>query len=276
MQWVAVLGAVEDKVVEAFGHGRGVSYSCYPRFHEVMAEESIQTVVAGLEPHILPLVPGLPEQLREGVEVLDVGCGRGLAILKMAELYPVSQFHGYDFSSEAIDFARGEARSRHLKNVTFEAVDAAQMTEDRQYDFITAFDAIHDQANPAAVLQRIARALKPEGVFLMHDIKASTRLHDNRDLLLGPFIYAISCMHCMSVSLANRGPGLGAAWGKERALQMLAEAGFGDVQLETLPHDILNYYYLARLSSDPNRNCSQTGTAATGSYQHGGDRDSVG
>jgi hypothetical protein len=49
----------------------------------------------------------------------------------------------------------------------------------------------------------------------------------------------------MSVSLAGGGPGLGAAWGKELALEMLSDAGFGDVRVETLPHDILNYYYLA-------------------------------
>jgi 2-polyprenyl-3-methyl-5-hydroxy-6-metoxy-1,4-benzoquinol methylase len=251
MQWVAVLGAVEDKVAEAFRHGRGVPYSSYPRFHEVMAEESFQTVVAGLEQHILPLVPGLPDQLREGIEVLDVGCGRGLAILKMAELYAASRFHGYDFSSEAIEFARQEARSRHLKNITFEALDVAKITDDRRYDLVTAFDAIHDQVDPAAVLRGIARALKPEGVFLMQDIKACSTLHENRGLLLGPFIYAISCMHCMSVSLANGGAGLGAAWGKERALSMLAKAGFEDVQVETLPHDILNYYYVARLGLAP-------------------------
>jgi 2-polyprenyl-3-methyl-5-hydroxy-6-metoxy-1,4-benzoquinol methylase len=245
MQWVAVLGAVEDEVAQAFRHGRGVAYSSYPRFHDVMAEESTQTVVGALEQHILPLVPGLRGRLREGIDVLDVGCGRGLAILKMAELYPASRFRGYDLSREAVAFARGEARSRRLQNITFEAADVAQMVEERRYDLITAFDAIHDQSDPAAVLRGIARALKPEGVFLMQDIKACSKLDENRDLPLGPFIYAVSCMHCMSVSLAGGGAGLGAAWGKERALSMLSEAGFAHVRVETLPHDILNYYYLA-------------------------------
>lgn len=52
-------------------------------------------------------------------------------------------------------------------------------------------------------------------------------------------------MHCMSVSLANGGPGLGAMWGKETALRMLEEAGFQEVRVEQLPHDPMNFYFLA-------------------------------
>jgi hypothetical protein len=48
-----------------------------PRFHEVMAEDSGQSVLSSLESHILPLVPGLTERLERGIRVLDVGCGRG-------------------------------------------------------------------------------------------------------------------------------------------------------------------------------------------------------
>src|SRR5262245_18604632 len=104
-QWIPVLGSVEDHIVEAFRHGRGVPYSAYPRFHVVMAEESAQTVVAALDDHILPLVPGLREQLARGLDVLDIGCGAGRALLRMAETYPASRFTGYDFSEEAVELA---------------------------------------------------------------------------------------------------------------------------------------------------------------------------
>jgi ubiquinone/menaquinone biosynthesis C-methylase UbiE len=245
-QFVAVLGAVEDEVVDAFRHGKGVPYSSFKRFHPVMAEESDQTSVAGLEQHILPLVPGLPGRLAEGIDVLDVGCGSGHALLKMAELYPASRFVGYDFSAEAITAANDLARRRGLGNARFEVRDAARMDEPRRFDLVTAFDAIHDQADPAGVLRNVARALRPGGVFLMQDIKAHSHVHGNADQPLIPFIYTISCMHCMSVSLACNGAGLGAAWGKELATKMLAEAGFTAVTVETLPHDVLNYYYVAR------------------------------
>ncbi len=249
-QWFAVLGSVEDKVVEAFTHGRGVPYSAYGRFHEVMAEESGQTVVAALEEHILPLEPGLIDKLEQGIDVVDVGCGRGKALLFLAERFPNSRFTGIDFSEEAMSAATAEAAARGLKNLAFECRDAVKWDAREAFDLVLAFDAIHDQPAPARVLENVRRAVRPDGVFLMQDIAAASCVHGNMNHPVGPFIYTISCMHCMSVSLAGGGPGLGAAWGKELALQMLADAGFGDVRVEQLPHDIINYYYVVTPSSE--------------------------
>jgi 2-polyprenyl-3-methyl-5-hydroxy-6-metoxy-1,4-benzoquinol methylase len=246
MQWIAVLGSVETHVAEAFRHGKGVPYAAYDRFHDVMAEESDQTTVAGLEKHIVPLVDGLHERLTQGIDVLDIACGAGRAITKLAELYPRSRFVGRDLSTRAVAMAREAASTRGLKNVRYEATDLADMQDRACFDLITGFDAIHDQAQPAGVLRNVFAALRPGGLFLMQDIKARTCVHHNLSAPLGPFTYTISCMHCMSVSLANGGPGLGAAWGKELALSMLSDAGFGDVKVHELPHDMVNYYYLAR------------------------------
>jgi SAM-dependent methyltransferase len=111
---------------------------------------------------------------------------------------------------------------------------------------ITAFDAIHDQAHPEKVLENIRRSLKPGGVFLMQDIAGSSYLEKNMDHPMAPFMYTISCLHCMTVSLAHGGMGLGAMWGKEKAIQMLNEAGFSNVEVKQLPHDPLNYFYVTR------------------------------
>jgi len=249
-QWFAVLGGVEDKVVDAFTHGRGVPYSAYGRFHEVMAEESGQTVVVALDDHILPLVPGLVEQLTRGIDVVDVGCGSGKALMHLAERFPRSRFTGIDFSQQAITAAVAEATERGLRNLAFKCTDAAQWDAREAFDLVLAFDAIHDQPAPAQVLQNIRRALRPGGLFLMQDILAASCVHGNMGHPVGTFLYTISCMHCMSVSLAGGGPGLGAAWGKELALEMLKDAGFENVQVETLPHDILNYYYIATPGSE--------------------------
>jgi len=246
MQWFAVLGQVEDKIVDCFRHGGGVHYGSYCRFHQVMAEESAQTVVAALIEHILPLVPGSTERLTAGIDVLDVGCGAGRALHRMAESYPRSRFAGYDFESEAIEMARADADRRGLHNVHFEVVDVARMEEASAFDLITAFDAIHDQADPAAVLRSIHAALRPDGTFLMQDIDASSYLQNNRKHPLGSFLYSISCMHCMSVSLAQGGAGLGTCWGEELARKMLREAGFSQVAVERLPHDFQNAYFIAK------------------------------
>jgi ubiquinone/menaquinone biosynthesis C-methylase UbiE len=243
-QWIPLLGGVEDEVVRAFEHGRGVPYSAYTDFHRVMAEESAQTVVAALHEHILPLVPGLTDRLSDGIDVLDIACGSGRAMIELAGAFPNSRFSGYDVSDDAIGAARAEARRRGVTNVRFEVRDVAEAFEHRAFDLVTAFDAIHDQAKPDRVLANIRAALRPGGTYLMQDILASTHVHQNVGHPLGPFIYAVSVMHCMSVSLANGGPGLGAAWGKEKALEMLEDAGFDDVIVRTLPHDPLNYYYI--------------------------------
>ncbi|HEX6963616.1 MAG TPA: class I SAM-dependent methyltransferase [Lacipirellula sp.] len=243
-QFFAVLGGAEDKVVDAFRHGRGVPYSEYHRFHEVMAEESGQTVVAALDEHILPLVPGLEERLQRGIDVVDVGCGRGKALVHLAKRFPRSRFTGVDVSREATTAAIAEATELGLQNLTFQCADAARWDAREAFDLVLAFDAIHDQPEPGQVLENIRRALRPGGLFLMQDIAAASCVHDNMNHPMGAFLYTISCMHCMSVSLAGGGPGLGAVWGKELALDMLADAGFDDVRVAQLPHDIMNYYYL--------------------------------
>ena len=245
-QFIPIIASVEDEIVRSFVNGGGVPYSSYPRFHEVMAEESDMTTVFGLLDSILPLVPNAIDNLRNGISVLDVGCGRGRALMLMAENFPQSNFTGYDFSTEAITNASREAKERRLSNVRFEVKDVADTKDSERYELITAFDAIHDQAAPRNVLKGIARALKPGGTFLMQDIRASSHVHKNMDHPIGPFTYTISCLRCMTVSLALGGEGLGAAWGEEKALELLAEAGFNNVDVRQLQHDFVNSYYIAR------------------------------
>lgn len=243
-QYISVLGAVEDRIVECFKTGGGVPYSAYPRFQEVMAEDSSQTVVSALIDSILPLVPGLTGRLEAGIDVLDVGCGSGRALNLMARSFPNSRFVGYDLSEEGIVRGRAEAQEHDLDNIRLEVKDVANLDEKARYDLITTFDAVHDQAQPAKVLKGIAQALRPDGIYLMQDIAASSHHHNNLDHPIGPFLYTISCMHCMTVSLAEDGAGLGAMWGEENAREMLQEAGFTEVEVKQLPHDFQNSYYI--------------------------------
>jgi len=246
MQWLAVLGGVEDRIVECFRSGGGVHYEQFHRFHEVMAEESAQTVVAVLTDHILPLALEVVERLQRGIDVLDIGCGSGRAICRMAAEFPNSRFVGYDLCDDAVHAARAEAQRQGLKNVRFEARDVSSIGEIDKFDLVTAFDAIHDQAKPDLVLRQIVAALRPGGTFLMQDILASSHLEKNLDNPIATFLYTISTMHCMTVSLAQGGAGLGTCWGRELAEKMLREAGLRDIRVEKLPHDDMNYYYIAR------------------------------
>lgn len=145
-----------------------------------MAEDSTQSVLSSLESHVLPLVPGLMKQLSQGIRMLDVGCGSGRIINRLAELYPKSRFSGMDLSSEAIENASQQAMEENLTNTEFTVRDLSnfdQTADAESYDFITAFDAVHDQAKPLNVLRGIHRALKPDGYFLMQDIRGSSHVY---------------------------------------------------------------------------------------------------
>jgi SAM-dependent methyltransferase len=244
-QYVALLGAVESRVVESFRRGGGVPYSEFTDFQRLMAEESAQTLDASLLQTTLPLVDGLLDRLRSGIDVADIGCGSGHAINLMAQAFPKSRFIGYDFSEEGLAAARAEAKARKLVNVRFESKDVSTLESVAAFDFITSFDAIHDQAQPDRVLSGIRRALRPGGVYLCVDIAASSDLAKNLDHPLGPLLYTVSTMHCMTVSLALNGKGLGTVWGTELALAMLGEAGFGRVDTKQVEGDIMNNYYIA-------------------------------
>ncbi len=248
-QYISLSGSVEDDVVRCFREGGGVPYERFGRFHEVMAEDSGQTVLSALHDRILPLASGLEERLAGGIRVADLGCGRGMALLDLAARYPASDFTGYDLSEEAVAFASARGRERGLENVRFVARDLSDFdrtAEERAFDLVFTFDAVHDQARPLALLRGIARALRPDGIYLMQDIHAASDVRGNMDHPLGPFLYTISVMHCMTVSLAQGGAGLGTMWGREQALAMLFEAGFSQVEVHRLEHDLQNDYYIVR------------------------------
>lgn len=245
-QYIGVLGAVEDDIVRCFYEGGGVPYEKYHRFHEVMAEDSGQSVLSSLFDYILPLIPGLSDKLEKGINVLDIGCGSGRAINMLAEAYPKSNFVGLDLCEEPIQNARQEADQKGNTNTWFEVMDLVKYTADTKYDLITAFDTIHDQARPDLVLKVVFNALKEDGVFLMQDIDGSSKLNENKNHPLGAMLYSISTMHCMTVSLAQGGMGLGTMWGVDTAEKMLREAGFTSVEIHRLKHDIQNAYFVIR------------------------------
>lgn len=247
-QFVGFLAAVEDPIIESFRNGGGVPYSSYPKFQEMAAEQSARVFDAALIEVTLPLVEGLVERLKEGIDVADIGCGQGHAINLMAQAYPDSRFTGYDFSEEGVAAGKEEAAAMGLANASFEVKDAATLDGSAQFDFITTFDAIHDQAQPAQVLRGIADSLRSDGIYLCVDIRADSDVANNMDHPMAPFMYTISTMHCMTVSLALDGVGLGTVWGEQKALEMLADAGFSDVAIETVEGDVMNNYYVARKS----------------------------
>ncbi|XP_002734493.2 S-adenosylmethionine-dependent methyltransferase Rv2258c-like [Saccoglossus kowalevskii] len=190
--------------------------------------------------------------LDSGAKVVDIGCGSGIVLNRLGPQFPKSEFHGVDFSSEAVTKARDDAEKMGATNVLFHEYDAAKLPADwlNSFDYVIAMESIHDQAYPDVVLNEISRILKPEGYFSMVDVLASSKLADNISNPVSPMFYAWSLMHCMTVSLHfKNGAGLGAMWGKQTAMKMLTSAGLEYVLVEESPGDPEYYHYLYKKSA---------------------------
>lgn len=245
-EFLSQMGKVEDEIVEAFQKGGGVPYSRFDKFQQLMRQESAQVFDATLVDVTLQLVPGLTDRLTSGIDVADVACGAGHAVNVMARAFPNSRFTGYDFSEEGVGIGRAEAKDWGLSNATFEVKDVATLDGSKKYGLITVFDAIHDQAQPRKVLKAIADSLQPDGILLCSDIAGDSGHAGNMDHPLGAAMYAISTFHCMTVSLALGGEGLGTMWGQQKARELFREAGFTSVEEKFVEGDIMNVYYICR------------------------------
>ena len=225
-----------DAVARCFTEGGGVPWEAYlPEIHDIMDVLWQPMYRDILVQQILPLAPGLVEKLEAGTRVADVACGSGNSTLALARRFPNSTFVGYDLDAEAVAMAR--SRAGELTNVSFEVADAATLTSEEPYGAAFVFLAVHDQARPLEVLTSIRSILEPGGTFLMDEPSISSNLEDNIGNPIASMTYGISLLHCMTVSLAQGGAGLGTGWGEQVARRLLSEAGFGAVEVYDAPGD---------------------------------------
>lgn len=242
-QNIPVLLSAEPDLLGCFRDGGGLPFSAHPAFNTCVRVGG-PVLDVKLPQEVLPLAPGLVERLLAGIDAADMGCGAGHKLNVMAQAFPRSWFTGYDLSEDGIAAGRAEAQRLGLTNAQFEPRDLTTLDMPDRFDLITAFDAIHDLPKPRVVLEGIHRALRPGGIFLMEDIRASSRLEENVRHPLGPYCYMWSLTFCMTGSLAQGGEGLGTMWGEQVALDYLAGAGFRDVVVKTVEGDLINSYYI--------------------------------
>lgn len=238
-----------EPVTQGFRTGNGVPFSVYPEFQAFMSELSDAKHQKTLISEFLPSVDQgrLVEKLEAGISVCDLGCGQGVALALMARAFPRSEFTGIDNHGAAIAAAQASAGKRQVSNVRFICRDAAALAEDTAlaggFDYVCAFDAIHDQSHPLRALKGIRHILRPDGAFSMIDIKAGSDIRDNADHPMAPFLYTVSLMHCMPVGLSDNGRALGMMWGRQKALDLLNAAGFTRVSVQEIPNDPFNLHF---------------------------------
>lgn len=253
MQEIPLLTSTVFEAVEnGFKTGEGIPYEMYPGFQRFMAQLADAKHREVLISRFLPSVENgeMEKRLRMGISVCDVGCAEGVALTLMAEAFPKSRFSGIDISEAALVKAKSMAAEKNLQNIVFQKQDASVLKQNSEwrgtFDYITSFDAIHDQTQPMKALEGIYAILKNNGVFSMVDIAASSDLSKNVEHPMGMFLYTISLMHCMPVGLADEGTGLGMMWGRDKAIDMLKGAGFAQVEVQEIPEDSFNLHFFCR------------------------------
>src|SRR5215469_7376394 len=212
-----VLASHTHQIVQVFREGGGVPYAAFsPEFTDAMDAMGRGVFDTMLVDGYLPLAPGLAETLTAGVRVADWACGTGHALVILAQAFPASTFTGYDLDEHGIARARAEAAGAGLTNVTFEVLDVARLTVATPFDVVFVFDAVHDQAEPGTVLTRIHDALVPGGLLFMREPHAADTLAGNLANPMASVLYSVSTLHCMTVSLAHGGAGIGTAFGEQQ------------------------------------------------------------
>lgn len=236
----ALYGA-EDALVAAYRTGEGVGWQEYgPELHEGVATFFRPGYAASLVREWLPALDGVVEKLERGVSVADVGCGFGHSTLFMAQAFPQSRFHGFDFHGPSIEAARRAAAAQGLSDrVTFE-VAAAQDFPGGNYDLITFFDCLHDLGDPGAALRRAEQMLSDDGSCMIVEPNTSATPLDSTNPI-GRSFASTSATLCLPVAMAQKGPyALGNHAGEEALRKIASESGLHSwkVATETLTNRI--------------------------------------
>lgn len=244
-----LMGAIAQyrPLVDAFQHGGGVDLPTYPDdLHTGIARFTTMWHEHLLTQVWLPAVPQAQAMLKRGVDVADIGCGQGKALIKLVETFPQSRYVGYDNLASSVERARANAAAAGIGDrVRFLELDAARGLPER-FDLITAWDVVHDAVDPLGMLQSVREALRPGGIFLCLDINCADDPAGNT----GPvatLLYGFSLLLCMPVSLAHGGAGLGTLGLPESKLRELAtSAGFSSVTKVAMDNPFNNLYVVRR------------------------------
>ena len=235
-----------EQMPQSFRTGLGHDYDSHGPEGAVGIERSFEPWNrAFLLPVVLPALDGVVERLEAGARVADVGCGAGSAVLLMAQAFPASTFTGYDISHYALGRAEEKRAAANAVNAAFHDPRQEALPSNHTLDLVTTFDCIHDMTHPQQMIEAIHASLRPDGVWLLVDIKALDTFHENAAKNpMASLMYGISVLSCMSSALSEPGgAGLGTlGLSEQRARQMAEAAGFSRFRRLSIDHSVNAFY----------------------------------
>ena len=224
----------EPKVRDVFRSGDGLPWSAHNTCLFCSTERFFRPMyAANLIESWIPALEGVREKLERGAKVADVGCGHGSSTIIMAQAFPNSTFHGFDFHAPSVEHARDRARNAGVAANTIFEVANAKGYPGADYDLVTIFDALHDMGDPVGACSHIGKSLSADGTLMLVEPAAGDSLEENLHPL-GQIYYAFSTMICTPASRAQEvGLALGAQAGQKRLTEVLNEGGFSRVKRAT-------------------------------------------
>ncbi|MBT8200870.1 MAG: methyltransferase domain-containing protein [Acidimicrobiia bacterium] len=227
---------VIEQLIEAMRTGGGFSYEdqgeVATRTTERMSRPSFTKFFL---PVVIPAIPGLKDRLTTGANVVEVGCGSGVAIDALARAFPASHFLGVDPSSIAVGRAR--ERSVDLDNAEFREGHAEELASyGQRFGVVLALDALHDMPHPDRALAAVRSVLEPDGVMVIQDIKSKPGFENNLRNPVLALQYGFSLTSCLASGLSETGGmGLGTlGFNPEVAERLVREAGFSRFAMHDL------------------------------------------
>lgn len=240
--FVATCGRLLPTLEAVYRTGDGVPYGAY-EVHDAQGGFNRAAFTGQLVQEWLPAVPDLDAALRTGRSVAELGCGEGWAAIALAVGYPGLRVDGFDIDPPSVDAARRHAEQAGVADrVRFFVADVTDPALTGDHDAVFAFEMLHDLAHPVAAL-RTARRLTSGPVVV-----ADERVAESFGAPAAPterFFYAASVLHCLPVGrCAEDSAETGTVMRPDTLRRYAAEAGFAQVTVLPIEHDMFRFYRL--------------------------------
>jgi SAM-dependent methyltransferase len=175
----------------------------------------------------IPALEGVEAKLQQGGNVADIGCGHGASAVVMADAYPNSRIHGFDFHAPSIETSKTRSDEAGVSDRTEFSVAGAK-DYPGTYDLICFFDCLHDMGDPVGIARYAREHLEPGGtVLLVEPMALDGRAVNIAENPVAALLYTASSTICTPNSLSQEvGLGLGAQAGEARLREVFQEAGY--------------------------------------------------